>query len=217
MNDKKDATSTRANSMAMPDNSGAEDDYREKASTKPQKLKLDSNSYKPAKSRQQLYNELKQEEEILDQDVYQYASYVERSIALALDAVFVFLLYKIVVFITPYEFKLVQYCMDKYSVEFMLGDGFLLRMILVLTAIVAAFVGVIMPMAFFNNSFGKKFLNLKVRGDEKYTLTINEAITRELIAKPVSIACIAGFILPFFNKEKKSLHDKFMKTFVIKG
>jgi hypothetical protein len=216
MTDKKDSTTARVNSMAMPDNSGA-DDYREKVDTKPKKLKLDSNSYKPAKTRQQLYNELKQEEEILDQDVFQYASYVERGIALALDILFVFLLYKIVIFITPYEFKLAQYCMDKYGVEFMLGNGFLLRMILILTAIVAAFVGVIMPLAFFNNSFGKKFLNLKVRGDEKYTLSINEAITREFIAKPVSIACIAGFILPFYNKERKSLHDRIMKTFVIKG
>lgn len=57
-------------------------------------------------------------------------------------------------------------------------------------------------MALFNNSFGKKILKLKVRGDEKYTLSINEAITREFIAKPLSIACLAGFILPFFNKEK---------------
>jgi uncharacterized RDD family membrane protein YckC len=99
----------------------------------------------------------------------------------------------------------------------MLGNAFLLRMILVLTACILAFVGIIMPMAFFNNSFGKKFLNLKVRGDEKYTISINDAITREFIAKPLSIACVAGFILPFYNKERKSLHDKIMKTFVIKG
>lgn len=217
MTDKKDVPATQKNSMAMPDNSGDADSHRKNFDTKPKKLKLDNNTYKPAKSRQQLYNEMKQEEEILDQDVYQYASYLARGTALALDIGFLFILYEIVIFITPYEFRLIQYCLDNYNLVFDLGNGFLLRMILVITAIIAAFIGVVIPIAFFNNSFGKKILNLKVRGEEKYTLSISEAIVREFIAKPISIACIVGFVLPFFNKERKSLHDKIMKTFVIKG
>lgn len=216
MTDKKDGTRTRIQSMAMPDTSGNDDDYRE-IDTKPKKLTIDKNSYKPAKTRQELYNELKMEEKILDQDVYQYATYIERALALALDAAFIFFLYKVVVFMTPHIFTLALYCMSKYKVEFMLGNAFLLRMILVITTVIVAFIGVVIPMAFFNNSFGKKFLNLKVRGDEKYIISINEAITREFIAKPLSIVCIAGFILPFYNKERKSLHDKIMKTIVIKG
>lgn len=122
----------------MPDNSGTAEDYRENIDSKPKKLKLDGQSYRPAKTRQQLYDELKQEEEILDQDVYQYATYLERGIALLLDAVFIILLYKIVIFITPYEFQVAQYYLDKYSLEFMLGNGFLLRMILVITSIITA-------------------------------------------------------------------------------
>lgn len=216
MTDNENGPDKKMNSMAMPDNSGPDDDYRELQDIKPRKLILDDNNYRPAKTGQQLYNELKLEEKILDQDIYQYASYVERGAALLLDSVFVFILYKVVIFFTPYEFQLTQYFLDSYNLEFILGKNFLLKMILAVTAIIVAFFGLIIPTAFFNNSFGKKMLNLKVRGQEKYTITINEAIVREIILKPISIACILGFIIPFFDKEKKSLHDKIMKTLVIK-
>ena len=217
MTDKKNGLDKEVNSMAMPDNSGSEDDYREKLHSRPKKRILEIDSYKQGKSRQQLYDELRQDDEILDQDLFEYASHIGRGAALFLDVLFFFVLYKIVTFITPYLFKLTQYCLDAYKLEFMLGNGFLLRMILILTTIVVIFISVIIPMAFFNNSFGKKVFNLKVRGDETYSIAIDKAIIRELIAKPISAICIIGFIFPFFNKERKSLHDKFMKTFVIKG
>lgn len=216
MTTKRETKILKTNSMAMPDYSGTNDDYREAESLSPKKLELDSDSIRPAKTRQQLYSELKEDEEVLDQDVYQFAPFFQRGLALILDTIFLFILYKTVVLVTPYEFKLVHYLMDKYSLNFILGDAILLRLLLVSTAIFVAFVGVIVPMAFFNNSFGKKMLNLKVRGEDKYTLSISQAINREFIAKPISILCIAGFIFPFCNKQKKSLHDKITNTFVIR-
>lgn len=182
------------------------------------KLTLDYNAQKPAKSRQQLYNEMKQEEAILDQDIYQYASHVQRGISLALDLGFIFLLYKLVVVLVPLEFKLAQYFMNHYKIQFMFGDVALTKLLFILSTIGAAFFGIIFPMAFFNNSFGKKLVGLKVRGDEKYTMTISEAVMREVVMKPISMGSLIGFVLPFFGgKEKKSLHDKVMHTFVIKA
>ena len=216
MSDKKDGSAKEKISMAMPDNFSTTDDYQDIKNSKPKKLKIDENSYRPAKTRMQLYNELKKDEVVVDLDVYEYASYFERGAALALDAIFIFVLYQIVIFITPYEFNSIQYFLNNYNTEFIFGEAILLSMLFILTTITTAFIGVIIPMAFFNHSFGKKFLKLKVRGVDKYTISINEAIVREFFYKPISIISIAGFILPFYDKEKRSFHDKMVKTIVIK-
>jgi uncharacterized RDD family membrane protein YckC len=69
---------------------------------------------------------------------------------------------------------------------------------------------------FFNTSLGKRIFGLRVRGDHFYTLNFGLAFQREFIFKPISAGLVIGLIFPFFNKEKKSLHDKFAGTFVIK-
>lgn len=225
MTEKKTGTRSivRPPSMAMPAEKTSQFHIGETAQDpfddgEKRKLKLDYNAQKPAKSRQQLYNEMKQEEAILDQDVFQYASIVERGISLALDFGFIFLLYKLVVFLVPLEFKLSHYFMDQYKIQFIFGDAALSKLLLIVSTIAAVFCGIVFPMAFFNNSFGKKLVGLKVRGDEKYTLTISEAVMREVVMKPISMGCLIGFVLPFFTgKERKSLHDKVMHTFVIKA
>ena len=96
MNDKKVGHTDEKKSMAMPDNY---EDFKEIVD---RKLKIDKNSYRPVKTRQQLYNELKQEEEFLDLDVYEYASYFDRGAALALDLIFIFILIKCIIGITCY-------------------------------------------------------------------------------------------------------------------
>ncbi|MEA9355909.1 RDD family protein [Bacteriovorax sp. PP10] len=224
MTEKKTGTRTIVKPQSMSMSEGTSQFHVETAPLDPfddgkkRKLKLDYDTQKPAKSRQQLYNEMKQEEEILDQDVYQYASIVERGISLAIDCVFIFILYKLVVFLVPLEFKLSHYFMDQYKIQFMFGEAAFIKLLLILSTIAALFFGIVFPMAFFNNSLGKKLVGLKVRGDEKYTLTISEAFMREVIMKPISMGCLVGFVLPFFGgKERKSLHDKVMHTFVIKG
>lgn len=225
MTEKKTGTRSivRPPSMAMPSEKTSQFHIGETPSDpfddgKKVKLKLDYDVQKPAKSRQQLYNEMKQEEAILDQDVYQYAPVIGRGIALVLDCGFIFFLYKLVLAAVPYEFKISQYFMNQYKLQFMFGDAALIKLFLVLSTVLAVFFGIVVPMAFFNNSFGKKLAGLKVRGDEKYTLTISEAFMREVVMKPISMGCLIGFVLPFFTgKEKKSLHDKVMHTFVIKS
>jgi uncharacterized RDD family membrane protein YckC len=225
MAEKKNAggSKTGIKSMAMPTEKTSQFHIGETAldpfdDGKKRKLKLDYDIQKPAKSRQQLYNEMKKDEEILDKDVYEYASFVQRGVSLVLDCAFIFLLYKIVLILVPLELKISQYVMDQYKIQFIFGEVAHKKLLLILTSVCAVFFGIIIPMAFFNNSFGKKFVGLKVRGDEKYTLTISEAFMREIIMKPISVGCVVGFVLPFFTgKEKKSIHDKVMHTFVIKS
>lgn len=208
---------SKPQSMAMPESSITRSREIEQlfSDGKKNKLKLDTDSYKPAKTRQQMYDELKKEEEILDQDVYYYAPVVKRGAALILDLAFMFLLYKVVLKAVPWEIKISEFCMNKYHLQFMFGHAALVKLFILINSLVATFYGIVMPVAFYNNTIGKKFLNLKVRGVDKYTLTISEAFIREIIYKPISIVCIAGFFVPFYNKEKQSVHDKLANTIVI--
>jgi uncharacterized RDD family membrane protein YckC len=75
---------------------------------------------------------------------------------------------------------------------------------------------VVIPVAFFNTSFGKKIMGLRIRGIETYSLSVSTAFSRELIMKPISIILIAGFITPFISKKALSVHDFLAKTIVIK-
>lgn len=222
MSEKKDPTKTfsKIKSMAMPESSisfhkdPVIDPFDDGSS---KKLKLDYHTQKPAKTRQQLYNDLKREEKYLEKDIFVYAPVVDRAIAFLLDLGFLFAVYKMIIFIAPFELKLVQVFLDKYNLQFIFGNEILTKTLMAGSSVIAIFFTVIVPMAFFNNSFGKKLLGLKVRGDDKYTLTMGEAFIREIILKPISLGCVVGIITPLSNKQKKSLHDKIMKTFVIKS
>ena len=222
MSEKKDSTKTfsKIKSMAMPESSisfhdGPVGDPFDDGSSK--KLKLDYQAQKPAKTRQQLYNDLKSEEKYLDKDIFVYAPLLDRVIAFLLDLAFLFALYKMIIFIAPFELKLVHLFFDKYNLQFMFGDEILIKILIAASSMIIIFLGVIVPMAFFNNSFGKKLLGLKVRGDEKYTLTISEVFMREIILKPLGLGCLIGLVMPLSNKKRKSFHDKIMRTFVIKS
>lgn len=179
-------------------------------------LALEDTGFK-TRTRGELYKELTKNEKILeDEDYFEFPTPLERGIALAIDTIFIFILINAVIFISPLELKLVQLFFDNYKLQFMLGDQVLQQILLGGTLFWALFFGVVIPTAFFNTSVGKKMTNLRVRGDDKYTLSISQAFQREIIWKPLSVLCLVGFVLPFFDKKKKSLHDKISKTFVIK-
>jgi uncharacterized RDD family membrane protein YckC len=84
-----------------------------------------------------------------------------------------------------------------------------------LLGILAVLFLIIIPVSFFNTSFGKKIFNLKIRGRERYTISLSLAVKRELILKPLSIIILAGFITPFFSKNRLSIHDMIAETIVI--
>jgi uncharacterized RDD family membrane protein YckC len=181
-------------------------------------LVLDEDNARPARTRGELYKELtKNEKQMEDEDYFVFSSPSERGISLVLDLLFIFAIVKISFIVVPVETKLLDMIFfEKYKLVFSYGDHVFSQLLKVFNIFAFLLIGVVFPMAFFNNSFGKKLLNLRVRGDDMYSISIAKAFSRELIYKPLSIVCLVGFILPFFDKKKKSIHDKLAGTFVIK-
>ncbi|MBC7714761.1 MAG: RDD family protein [Rhizobacter sp.] len=181
-------------------------------------LSLVKETQRPAKTRTALYNELTKNDKVMEEeDYYEFSNPVFRGIALGVDLIFTAVIVKAAILASPIEGKLLHALfLDKYKLQFMFGEEAMLKMITVLSVFFVLFFLIVIPVAFFNVSLGKKLTKLRVRGDGKYSLSIAQAFQRELIYKPIGMACLAGFILPFFDKKKKSLHDKMTRTFVIK-
>ncbi len=203
-------------STAMPDTDLLERERKSTPQKKPKKLKLNDDGFKPTKTRSELYNDLEKDEEIYDKDVTEYPAPAARFIALVLDLAFnggvLFVGFKIF----PFVIMLIQLFLDKYKLVFMFGAEILDKMTLGLTEFTLIILFVIIPGAFFNSSFGKKIMGLRVRGSGQFTISMGQSFQREVIFKPLSIALVVGFILPFFDEQKRSLHDRLAKTFVIK-
>lgn len=183
---------------------------------KPKKLRLDTNSYKPAKTRAELYKELMDAEVILDEDVYEYANPLSRGLALVIDLGFLFCIIYTALLLAPFELQIVQHFLGIYKIELIFTPETTMEIFNILNVLATLFFAIVIPVAFFNCSLGKKILKLRVRGDNTYTISLSKAFQRELIFKPVSMIILVGFILPFFDKDKKSIHDKLAGTLVIK-
>lgn len=180
------------------------------------RLVLEKVDYNSRATRGEMYKKMQQDEEILDKDLYDYASPVSRGIALLLDLAFYFGLYKAAIFLAPLEIKLVNFGLDKYKLQMDLPLSLQFPVFMGASLIALIFFMVLVPVSFFNTSFGKKCTGLRVRSTGCYTVTLSQAFKREIILKPLSMAVLAGFIMPFFNEHKQSLHDKMADTFVVK-
>lgn len=179
------------------------------------KLILDEAPPLKTKTRSEMAHEMQGNQDRDESDVYNLASVPKRGIACIIDFGFLAAIFYFVSFSAPYTRKIIQYCLDLYKLEFFIPERFVMSLIIFLTGFITLFCLVIIPLSFFNHSFGKKILGLKVRGKHKYTISVGEAIKRELIMKPISVLIIAGFVTPFFSKNKLSIHDMLTDTFVI--
>lgn len=179
------------------------------------KLELDTSSVPKNKTRTQMYNEMAINDVKDEGDVFTYASFIKRGIALIFDSFFMAMLVYISFMAAPLYQNVINGFLDKYNLRLHFSETIAIQIAIVFMAFLLVFFLVIIPLAFYNHSFGKKILNLKLRGDEKFTLSIAQVIKRELIFKPVSIVLLAGFIMPFFSKHKQSLHDFLAHTIVI--
>lgn len=181
---------------------------------KDRNLKLDTASVPRTKTRSAMANEIDPEE--LEKDFFEFAPYFSRGIALILDLALIAALGFFVKFSTPIWRQAIQLFLDKYNLKFIISENYVMQLIDIINGFMTFFFIVIIPAAFFNVSFGKKIMGLRVRGLEKYSISIEQAIKREMIMKPISILIIAGFITPFFSKNKQSIHDMVAGTIVIK-
>lgn len=212
---KNDSKAEVGKSTAMPDT-----DYlaseKKNVVEKPRKLGLDENGYVAPKSRGELYKELASEEEILSKDVIEFPSPAMRLIALLLDLGFMYGLVLLGVKLSPLIKILVDNFLNSYQLVFMFGESVLVNITLGVSFFVLFMSFVIVPASFFNTSFGKKIMGLRVRGEGQFSLGLGQCIQRELIFKPLSIVLVFGFIMPFFDENKRSLHDRLAKTLVVK-
>jgi uncharacterized RDD family membrane protein YckC len=184
---------------------------------KTKKLKLDNQkSYRPAKTRAELYREMAQAEEIIEKDVIEFTTPARRGGALLIDLAFIYLVVDIALMLAPYELALMKHFLDLYKHEFIFANQTMLDSLDIFNVTSALFFALLLPLSFFNSSLGKKIMKLRVRGDQAYTISLSKAFQRELIFKPISMLLVVGFIMPFFSENQQSLHDKMAGTLVIK-
>lgn len=158
---------------------------------------------------------MKGAEEEEEKESYVLANPGKRAAALLIDGLFAIVLSVIVYFSAPVVRSLLQLWLDKYKLQFILPEPVLLQVILAVNAVIAVLLFICIPVAFYNHSFGKKFLGLKVRGVSKYSLSLVQVIQRETVYKPLGILTVVGLFIPFFNKKQKALHDYLAETLVI--
>lgn len=182
---------------------------------KSESLALDEGAVPRTKTRSAMAMEMMGEQEQDEKDVFEYAPYHKRGIAFILDTVFTAGILYVAKMSAPLWRLPIQMFLDKYKLELWISDPVLVNILIAVNIILAVFFFIIIPVAFFNHSLGKKIMGLKIRGEDKYTISISEAFQREIIMKPLGIIILAGFIMPFFSKQKMSIHDKVVHTLVI--
>lgn len=182
------------------------------------KLKLDEvSSKRTSRTRNELYQELCKDDVVLnDEDHYEFPAAPLRAIALIIDILFILIVVKAIYIITPFEMKIVQFFLDKYKLQMMFSPEMNFNVVLGITLLLSAFFLIVIPVTFFHVSLGKKITGIIVRSEFQNSLSIKQVIKRELIYKPMGIILLAGFIMPFFDKKKMSLHDKLCGTIVVR-
>lgn len=180
-------------------------------------LALDENAVPKMRTRSEMAAALLHPGDEEKDKSYTPAALATRSIALFIDGIIALIIAVVVYFSAPLVRSLVQWWMDKYKLHFLFPEPIVMKGIIALDAAILIFFFICLPVAFYNHSFGKKAVNLKVRGLGKYSLSLVQAIKRETVYKPLSILLVVGFFIPFFNKEKMALQDYLAETVVIEN
>lgn len=186
-----------------------------KKNKRERKLVLDEAPIPRTKTRSAMAIELQEKKDNSLRDEFTYAPLYKRGLAFILDCVFLGTLLYAVKFSSPLWRQLIKYFMDSYNLKFLISESLVMKGVYFISGFISLFFCIVIPVSFFNLSFGKKLLGLRIRGVDKYTISLSEAFNRELIAKPISILLIAGFVTPFLSKKRLSVHDMITDTFVI--
>jgi uncharacterized RDD family membrane protein YckC len=180
-------------------------------------LSLDENAVPKMRTRSEMAAALIHPGDEEKDESYTPAALAARALALFIDGVIALVIAVVVYLSAPLVRSLVQWWMDKYKLHFLFPESIVMKGIMALDAAILVFFFICLPVAFYNHSFGKKAVNLKVRGLGKYSLSLVQAIQRETVYKPLSILLVVGFFIPFFNKEKMALQDYLAETVVIEN
>lgn len=185
------------------------------SSLKNQPLKLDEGQLPRATTRSEMALKMQNEVEVQIGDIYDCAPLYKRAIAFIIDSLLLVIIYFLVNITAPLWRFIIQYFLDSYKLQFLISEALVMKGIRLFSGFMAFILFVIIPISFFNRSLGKKILGLSVRGEDKYSISITQALLRELIMKPISLLIIAGLVTPFFSKRKLSIHDMASRTIVI--
>lgn len=185
-----------------------------KSIQKKSELELEYSKQKNSKTRTELFAELNNIEEHKNKDLIQFASLHRRSIAFGIDLLLIGFFFHRLFILKPWALKNFHlYFANNYLLS--LSDKFLESAFLSGVGVIGVFFFLVIPLAFYNVSLGKKMIGLRVRGSELYTISLFRALGRELFFKPLSILLIIGFITPFITKKRQSIHDLIANTLVI--
>lgn len=164
-------------------------------------------------TRRQMADKLKEEEKVTD--VFHYAHPVKRALAAFLDALaYLASIYFTKFFLSPVYSLLLSF-FEHYKLEFPLSEEMFLEFGFWFLIVFNYFLLFVIGTAFYNRTIGKKFLGILVREEERFSLSITNMFTREMVFKPISILSIVGVAMMFFNDKKQTLHDRLAKTLVI--
>jgi len=215
----EDIKSEKAERSALSNNGSKKNKIQLKNSHKlaktENKLELDHSSVSKAKSRSAMAFELNQNVNDVAEDSFTLASLPKRAFAFLLDLILMAALIYFVKFSLSIIREFTRALMNENKYKLMIPESQIMNLLMCSALLILLFSFVVIPAAFFNTSFGKKLMGLRVRGIEKYTLSISTAFKRELIMKPISIILVVGFITPFISKKRFSIHDMLAETIVI--
>ncbi len=166
-------------------------------------------------TRRQLADQMKSEDAILEHDVFHYAHPIKRLLATVIDIFVFFVTIYISRFLLLPIFLVLTNFITHYKLEVVINQKEFFYYGDYIIIFLDYFLVFVISTAFYNKTIGKKFLGLMVREDERFTLNVMDTFIREMILKPISILSIVGGAMAFFHKQRKCLHDLFLKTIVI--
>ncbi len=157
----------------------------------------------------------KLEQKIKKTDIINYADPIKRLLAQCLDCIGVVLLFYVVntLRIPFYHvfMNLINYF--KISIELTLVEYQYFSFYILAFSVYFFYFVVI--TAFYNQTLGKKFLSIRVREEQRFSLAISDMFMREMIYKPVSFLSVVGLLMSFSHKKRRCLHDVMSRTIVI--
>lgn len=166
-------------------------------------------------TRRQMAERMKKEENT--EDVFVYANPINRGIAEILDILFVGVVSYVLKFLLGPLFLLNTIILNKYNYQLDVSKSLYVYNGQFIVLGLMYFIFIVIGTAFYNKTVGKKMMGLVVRNDDRFSLNLTDIFVREVVLKPISVISVIGIIMPFFHKQKKSLHDVLMKTLVIES
>jgi uncharacterized RDD family membrane protein YckC len=144
------------------------------------------------------------------------ATYAQRVQAGAVDLGVAFVLYKVasiekLTYNTEELFFRVQ---DATGIQFEISDTLLDYLLIILNFCFFYFFIQVCVTWLTQKSIGKMVFKIHLVSFDSNKISFFQAIKREAIFKPLGVIFLLSFIIPFFNDDNESFHDKLGGTFV---